>query len=53
MTDVYPVGLASRGGICLCGSLGISLIFGGSKPAHFTCDRCQRRYDLNGVLIDD
>ena len=43
--------LASRDGLCLCGSDFISLIFGGSRPAHFVCDKCRRRYDLDGVLI--
>jgi hypothetical protein len=45
--------IAERGGICLCGKVGrISIIFGGRGPAHFKCDVCKRKYDLDGNLME-
>lgn len=45
--------LSDRGGICLCGAVRWSVVFGGKLPAHFTCDVCRRMYDLDGNLMPD
>jgi len=40
-------------GICECLVMppSWSLQFGGRQPAHFVCDHCGRRYDLDGNLL--